>query len=240
MPRPKLFLAIEAAAVSAFMTMMIALLCRLAASLQDHVDAAWCLFAAAAGWLAADFASGLVHWFADTFFEEDTRCIGPLLIQPFREHHRDPLAMTRHGFLELTGNSCLVLLPVVGAALALPLSLFFQAAVATFALGLFATNLFHKWAHDSVAPGCVRWLQSRWLILPPAHHRRHHSANHGAAYCVTTGWTNSIAEASGAFAALRRVLTWLRVPATRHASGAGYTYRPRETGAGCTCSPHET
>jgi len=215
MRRPKLFAAIEATALFAFLAMMTALLYRLAASLEDRLDAVWCLLAAAAGWLAADFASGLVHWFADTFFEEDTPGIGPLLIQPFREHHRDPQAMTRHGFLELTGNSCLVLLPVVATALALPLSLFHQAAVAALAFGLFATNLFHKWAHDSAAPRFVQWLQRRWLILPPAHHRRHHSAGHGAAYCVTTGWTNSLAEASGAFAALRRLLTWLRVPAAR-------------------------
>jgi hypothetical protein len=57
--------------------------------------------------------------------------------------------MTRHGFLELIGNSCLVLLPVAGAALAFPP--FSRAIMATFAAGLFATNLFHKWAHDSAA-----------------------------------------------------------------------------------------
>jgi ubiquitin-conjugating enzyme E2 variant len=221
MRRPRLFTAIEAAAVSAFTVIMTSLLYRLSASLEDGWDAIGCALAAAAGWLAADFVSGLVHWFADTFFEEDTPGIGPLLIQPFREHHRDPQAMTRHGFLELTGNSCLILLPVVGAALVLSLSPHSQAAVAAFALGLFATNLFHKWAHDSAAPSFVQWLQSRWLILPPAHHLRHHSANHGAAYCVTTGWTNALAEACGAFAALRRLLTWLRVPAARLAPGAG-------------------
>jgi ubiquitin-conjugating enzyme E2 variant len=205
----------EAGAVSLFVTLMAGLLYRLAASLQDRWDAAWSLLAIPAGWLAADLASGLVHWFADSFFEEDTPLIGPLLIQPFREHHRDPLAMTRHGFLELTGNSCLLLLPVAGAALALPLSPFSQSAVAAFALGLFATNLFHKWAHDSAAPGYAQWLQKRWLILPPAHHVRHHSANHGHAYCVTTGWANSIAEACGAFGVLGRLLVRLRVPATR-------------------------
>ncbi len=215
MLRPRLFTAIEAAAVSAFITMLASLLYRLTASLENHVDSAWCVLAAAAGWLAADFASGLVHWFADTFFEEDTPGIGPLLIQPFREHHRDPQAMTRHGFLELTGNSCLILLPVLGAALALPLSPFSQSAVAAFTFGLFATNLFHKWAHDPAPPASIQWLQRRWLILPPAHHRGHHSPGHGAAYCVTTGWTNSLAEASGTFNALRRLLTWLRVPAAR-------------------------
>ena len=152
MRRPKLFTAIEAAAVVCVRRHDDFAALPSGGIARKPRDAAGCLLAAAAGWLAADFASGLVHWFADTFFEEDTPCIGPLLIQPFREHHRDPQAMTRHGFLELTGNSCLVLLPVVGAALALPLSPFLQAAVAAFAFGLFATNLFHKWAHDPAPP----------------------------------------------------------------------------------------
>jgi plasmanylethanolamine desaturase len=59
----------------------------------------------AAGYLLADLLTGLVHWFCDTFFDEATPLIGPGLIAPFREHHRDPLLMTRHGFLELTGSS---------------------------------------------------------------------------------------------------------------------------------------
>ena len=56
------------------------------------------------GYLAGDLMSGVVHWFCDTFFEEDTPLIGRVLILPFREHHRDPLAMTRHGFAEIAGN----------------------------------------------------------------------------------------------------------------------------------------
>jgi plasmanylethanolamine desaturase len=55
--------------------------------------------AVAAGYLAADLASGLVHWFCDRFFEQDTPLIGRVLIHPFREHHREPRAMVRHGFL---------------------------------------------------------------------------------------------------------------------------------------------
>src|SRR6185295_14577331 len=113
------------------------------------------------GWLCADFASGVMHWFADTFFEEDTPGIGRLLIQPFREHHRDPLAMTHHGFLELTGNSCLVLLPVAGSPAAFSVSPAAHTALLAFTLGLFATNLFHKWAHEPNPPAGVRWLQDR-------------------------------------------------------------------------------
>lgn len=143
-----------------------------------------------AGYVLADVASGLTHWFCDTFFEETTPVIGPLLIQPFREHHRDPRGMTRHGFLELTGNSALGLLPVVGLSLLWPIPAWASAAVLTFALALFATNLFHKWAHAESVPRAIAWLQACRLILHPAHHAAHHQPPHQKAFGVTNGWAN--------------------------------------------------
>ena len=77
--------------------------------LQFIPSATWGLrcWRSSRAYAAADWASGLAHWSCDTFFEEDTPLVGPAVIQPFREHHRDPLAMTRHGFLELNGSNCL-------------------------------------------------------------------------------------------------------------------------------------
>ena len=217
MPRPKHAVAIEAGALCLFLCLLCTCLYRLAASLQDRWGLAWCALAAGIGWLAADFASGLVHWFADTFFEEDTPCIGPLLIQPFREHHRDPQAMTHHGFLELTGNSCLMLLPVVGAALALPLSPASQAAVMAFALGLFATNLFHKWAHDAAPPAFVP-LAARSLAHPaarasPASPQR--AATTPPIASPPAGPTPSPKPAARS-SRCTALLVWLRVPVARH------------------------
>ena len=54
------------------------------------------------GVLTADFLTGCLHWLADTFFAEDTPLIGRAVIEPFREHHRDPLAMTRRSFLRVS------------------------------------------------------------------------------------------------------------------------------------------
>ena len=53
------------------------------------------------GIAAADFITGFLHWLCDTYFAEDTPIIGPAVIEPFREHHRDPLAMTRRAFAML-------------------------------------------------------------------------------------------------------------------------------------------
>jgi ubiquitin-conjugating enzyme E2 variant len=169
---------------------------------------------ALAGYLAADLASGLVHWFCDRFFEEDARLIGPILIRPFREHHRDPLAMTRHGFLELTGNSCLGLAPVLALAWGWSGSAWFDALVLAFAGGAILTNVFHKWAHAVTAPAVVRWLQRRRLVLTPAAHGQHHRAGYAGGYCVTSGWMNPVTDRLRLFAGLDRVVTALGVPRT--------------------------
>jgi len=68
-------------------------------------------------YLAADLVSGLVHWAADTWGAPDLPILGPAVLGPFREHHRDPLAITRHDFVETNGNNCLISLPVLGIAL---------------------------------------------------------------------------------------------------------------------------
>ncbi|KAF0241984.1 MAG: fatty acid [Planctomycetota bacterium] len=67
---------------------------RLAHEFTSTSRTALIILAAGLGYVLADFATGLAHWFCDTFFEEDTPVLGPLLIRSFREHHRDPLSAT--------------------------------------------------------------------------------------------------------------------------------------------------
>jgi ubiquitin-conjugating enzyme E2 variant len=171
---------------------------------------------------AADWVSGLAHWFCDTFFDEDTPIIGAVLIQPFREHHSDPLAMTRHGFLEMNGNNCMGLVAPLAAIVwwgpASPagvaatfltwFSLFFFLAVAV-------TNRLHGWAHATNVPRVVRWLQSSGLILSPERHARHHRAPYAQAYCVTHGWMNGPLERVRFFERTTKLLMRLGVPNSR-------------------------
>ena len=185
-------------------------------------------FAAAGGWwllvpaallayLAADLAAGTVHWFCDTFFAEDTPVIGPAVVRGFREHHRDPSGITRHGFLEVNGGNCLAALPVLvavawagGPTPASRASLFGHAFVVLFALAIFGTNQFHRWAHAERVPPGVRWLQRHGLILSPARHDVHHAGAHDQGYCVTTGWLNPLIDHLDLFGrterAVRRLL----------------------------------
>jgi ubiquitin-conjugating enzyme E2 variant len=168
-----------------------------------------------AGYLLADFISGTVHWFCDTFFAEDTPLIGRTLIQPFRDHHRYPDAITRYGVLHQDASSAfIVIVPLAlawragGPEPASAWSTFGHALLWSFSVGSLGTNLFHKWAHAQRVPAGVRWLQERGLILSPQAHHVHHSSYTGG-YCVTSGRLNAWLDRVEFFLRLERLIRWL-------------------------------
>jgi hypothetical protein len=166
------------------------------------VAAEWCLFpvllvAAPLGWLATDLLSGLLHWTFDSFGSTNTPVIGNSFIRPFREHHVDPQAMTRHDFIETHGASCFAVLPFLLVTSVMPVegigSLLTQTFLLTLALGALATNQCHKWAHmdEAAIPAVVRRLQRWRLVLPRRHHRLHHTAPFDSHFCMSSGWLNA-------------------------------------------------
>jgi len=210
--RARWLTAIDLAAVTGF-SILLARLCAGLAHSIHRLHQPWRVLAAVpAAYLAADLLSGVVHWFCDTFFDEDTPLVGQLVIHPFRDHHRDPLALTRHGFLEVSGNSCLALLPVLAPMALLhgtPASAtgaFIVAFAVCFSLSVFATNQLHKWAHAAARPKLVAWLQRCGLILSPEGHALHHRRPNRKAYCVTSGWLNPPLDAIDFFARLERAV----------------------------------
>jgi ubiquitin-conjugating enzyme E2 variant len=168
---------------------------------------AWIALALGAicGYLLADLFSGTVHWIADRFFDPRTPILGPALIAPFREHHADALAMTRHDFFEISGNNGLATIPLAGGLLLMPLPTScwaqgFTAALACFGLSIVVTNQIHCWAHRTHAPRAIRLLQRFGLILSPERHAIHHRESHDRAYCVTSGWLNPLLDRTRFFA----------------------------------------
>jgi ubiquitin-conjugating enzyme E2 variant len=167
--------------------------------LGAQAHAVWLLPSAfVAGYVTADFVSGFVHFLADNYGSTTKPFVGPVFIRPFREHHIDPEAITRHDFLEVNGANCAISLPVLLATyLLLPigaglLTLFLGAYVMLFLFGIFLTNQFHSWAHLKRPPRVIRALQRSGLILAPEHHQRHHTPPFNTYYCITTGWMNPL------------------------------------------------
>ncbi len=187
------------------------------AGLRGTPYAVWWLPATALlGFLAADFVSGVVHFLGDTFGNEEWPAyVGPSFIRPFREHHVDPRAITRHDFIETNGNNCLVCWPTAfGSYFLLPARDEVWAAgaalfVAWFMVWIFMTNQFHKWAHLEEPPAWIARLQAWNLILEPGHHDRHHTPPFDTYYCITSGWLNPVLHHTRFFPILEATLRWI-------------------------------
>ncbi len=211
--KPSWIRVVDRASVAAFVVVWAAVGCQL---LATHPPTRLVLLGIAAlipAVLLADLVSGLVHWFADRYLDPATPVLGPMLIEPFREHHRDPHAMARHDFFEVSGNNGLVTLPLAVGLLVLDTSpgdpvwsQLARVATVLFALAVFVTNQLHAWAHAQAPPGWVRRLQRARVILSPQAHTVHHAHGYDRAYCVTTGWLNPLLDRVGAFAVLEALL----------------------------------
>jgi len=170
------------------------------------------------GILAGDLVSGIVHWAADTYGSEDTPLIGPSLVKPFRLHHVYPRDICRHGLVELTGNVCILAVPLLSICLYLlwlipgsALLAFSVICLALMSAATVATNHFHKWAHQESPSSFARWLQRKRLVLEPRHHSVHHTQPFTVNYCITTGWLNPILNKLKFFRRLEAVLAFFGI-----------------------------
>ena len=202
----------EVAAVWIFGLLSAGLLYRAAVELRGNP---WVLLAAAfVGYVASDLASGLVHWGFDTWGSAETPVLGKVFIVPFRVHHSDPMDITRHGFAATNGHTALVASPVLALALVLPgggmwanVTPPLMVFVLLMCAGVFATNQFHKWAHEEQPAGWVVALQKSHLVLTRENHDKHHAHPYDRNYCITSGWLNGTLDAVGFFRVLERVIT---------------------------------
>jgi ubiquitin-conjugating enzyme E2 variant len=203
---------LEIAGILTFFGLLIALVVQLAPGASRWPTIA--LAALALGYFAADFISGMVHWAADTWGRVDTPLLGKAVLRPFREHHVDPLAITRHDFIETNGNNCLVSIGPMAATLflpqgeELPYHFFFSALLTSSAAWVLGTNQFHKWAHLPTPPRWIALLQRWRLILPVEHHALHHQAPYNSHYCITAGWLNRPLQAIHFFPLMELLITW--------------------------------
>lgn len=171
---------------------------------------AWLILVVLSAWPVADFVSGLMHWLADTWGSERWPIVGQRFIRPFRVHHVNPQGMLQSGFFDTIGDSALITIPILLAALVIPLEpapgRAACAFLAAFCFWGLPTNQIHYWAHMDAPPQWVAWLQRHRFILSPDHHDKHHRSPYAIHYCITTGWCNVLLDRIGFFRGLERLI----------------------------------
>lgn len=174
--------------------------------------------AAIAGWLLADFLSGIVHWMEDRYGREDWPLLGKHVVAPNRLHHAAPLAFTRAPFMVRNGTTMIAALALAGGLAAGLLALFGQLpwpvwlALAVATIGGCLGNQVHYWAHlPRRAPAIVRAAQAIGLCQSRSQHSQHHAVPHLTRYCVLTDWLNPVLDRIRFWRMLERLLPqrWL-------------------------------
>lgn len=206
---PRGFRFVELGSILAFVLLWPGLLMKLAPAFVDAPLMA--PLATLAGYLAADFISGLFHWLFDTWWRPETPLIGRTLVRTFREHHIDPKAITRHDFVETNGSNILAgaFLTTLGFALhgSGRSAQFLSSCMLFAALFMAATSQIHKWAHMDEPPAPVRLLQRWRILLSKEAHARHHEPPHVRSYCITCGWLNGTLQFFRFFRVLEAVVS---------------------------------
>jgi ubiquitin-conjugating enzyme E2 variant len=157
-----------------------------------------------AGALVADAASGLIHWFEDTYLPYCTTT--PFLSTVARDnelHHYFPREITHFGDLQNT----VITFPLALACVCMATWWWPRGVVKThrgfwlsFLVFASLANVFHKYAHlrDCEKPGAVRFLQEHGLAISSEEHRAHHlRPDHK--YCTITPWVNPVLDGLGVF-----------------------------------------
>jgi len=180
----------------------------------------WMPLVMLAGFVAADFLSGLIHWTADTWFRDTMPMLGQRLLKPFRVHHVNPDDFLRRNVLDTNGDVAFIVIPFLIAVFWISTAAPWSAALAVYVVSFCAaglpTNQVHQWAHMKDPPTVIRWLQASRLILNRRAHLQHHKAPHIDNYCITLGWCNPLLTAIDFFPRLERTVTRLTGMQPRH------------------------
>jgi len=142
--------------------------------------------------LAADFISGVVHWWEDRYARLNGGPLQQVAIDNLR-HHARPREFLAKSYWASSWDLWLLGAAAVGAAALL--------GVLTWHIVLFAVlvanaNQVHKWAHRTREENgaFIGTLQRLHLLQTTRHHGRHHQGSRDSHYCVLTNFLNPLLE----------------------------------------------
>lgn len=160
------------------------------------------------GFTIADMSSGILHWGADNYFNNDTPVIGKSVVGPFRYHHVDPMSIHNHGWFE-TNDSTMGVTSVLCIMFVVPLGtlhIIFPIITMTGLIFGGLSNQWHKWAHTRYPPFPAKLLQKTGLILSFEKHSKHHIAPHSVANTISSGFLNPLLDRIGFWRSIENLI----------------------------------
>ena len=117
-------------------------------------------------YIVADFLSGIIHWFGDTYSGYGLE----FLFESFIEHHEFPTVMCQRDYFQISFDSYLFYLVVRAMGVRTPFSSFL-------ALFIIHANYFHRECHKLNKTNLFfTFTQKYGLTLPPKLHHVHHTS----------------------------------------------------------------
>lgn len=142
--------------------------------------------------MVADFITGLIHWFEDTYITPDWPILGKRVGEPNLLHHEHPGWI---GYMStLISRNYQTVVPAV---LVCSLIVFWHGWVWPILFILLLASLgneVHTWNHRSKNPIWIKFLQDTAIIQTPHQHAKHHRKPYTVCYCTLTNILNPILD----------------------------------------------
>lgn len=156
-------------------------------------------------WLGADFITGIVHWWQDTYGNPTWPILGKYVIAPNLRHHDDPRGMLKVSYWARMNTSLFAAGGIIGLLILCDISSW-QAIV----LIVFASqgNEIHAMGHRTNKENglLVVWLQTIGIIQTRKTHGWHHKAPYDTNFFVMTEYLNPFFNKIKFFERLERLI----------------------------------
>jgi ubiquitin-conjugating enzyme E2 variant len=153
---------------------------------------------------AADFVSGLVHWWEDAYARTDRGLFRRVAVDNLR-HHAKPREFLDKSYWESSWDLWLLGAGAVAIAAAFHV---LSWHIVLFAALVANANQIHKWAHRTREENgaVIGTLQRLHLLQSTRHHSLHHQGKRNSHYCVITNFLNPMLEELRLWSRLERLI----------------------------------
>lgn len=159
-------------------------------------------------YMAADFLSGVLHWWEDRYINSQTPLLGKSIGEPNERHHREPSYFLGFSYWERIKISVLGVL-TIGILLSSLGWMNWQIALTLLILS--QANQVHALAHQGRTKNgqLVYFMQTIGLLQSNKEHAKHHTPPFNRNYCVISNWLNPLLSKLHFWTQLERIVKFI-------------------------------